>query len=48
MNIIRNEKIIKRNSRIAQVTMIGGLVVLAGGMFISFRYPEQLGSPWAL
>lgn len=43
MNIIRNEKTIKRNARIAQFTMLGGLVVLAAGMYISFRYPEQVG-----
>jgi hypothetical protein len=43
MNIVRNEKVIKRNSKIAQFTMLGGLVVLGGGMFISFRYPEQVG-----
>jgi hypothetical protein len=43
MNIIRNDTLIKRNARIAQITMIGGLLVLAGGMFISFRYPEQFG-----
>jgi hypothetical protein len=41
MNIYRNEKIIKRNARIAQFATLGGLAVLAGGMFISFRYPEQ-------
>jgi hypothetical protein len=41
MNIIRNDALIKRNARIAQFTMIGGLLVLAGGMFISFRYPNQ-------
>jgi hypothetical protein len=41
MNIVRNEKLIKRNSRIAQYTLLGGLLVLAGGMFISFRYPQQ-------
>lgn len=42
MNIIRNDKLIKRNSRIAQITVIGGLGVLAAGMFISFRYQEQV------
>lgn len=41
MNIITNEKLISRNSRIAQITMIGGLLILAGGMYISFRMPEQ-------
>jgi hypothetical protein len=43
MNIIRNDKTIRRNARIAQFTMIGGLLVLAAGMVISFRYPEQFG-----
>lgn len=43
MNIVRNDKVIKRNSRIAQFTMFGGLIVLGGGMFVSFRYPEQYG-----
>jgi hypothetical protein len=42
MNITRNEKLIKRNSRIAQITMIGGLMVLAAGMFVSFKYPTQV------
>lgn len=41
MNIVRNEKMIKRNSRIAQIALLGGLAVLAGGMFLSFRNPEQ-------
>jgi hypothetical protein len=40
MNIITNNKLIKRNARIAQFSMFGGLAVLAGGMLISFRYPE--------
>jgi hypothetical protein len=43
MNIDTNEKLVRRNARIAQVTMIGGLLVLAGGMYISFRVPEQFG-----
>ncbi|MEW5868908.1 MAG: hypothetical protein AB1894_06500 [Chloroflexota bacterium] len=41
MNIVRNEKLIRRNSRIAQFTMLGGLVVLGAGMVISFRYQDQ-------
>ena len=41
MNIRRNDKIIKRNARIGQIAMLTGLAVLAGGMFISFRYPDQ-------
>ena len=31
----------KRNSRIARITMLGGLLVLAAGMFISFQMPDQ-------
>jgi hypothetical protein len=41
MNIVRNDKMIKRNARIAQFSMFGGLAILAVGMFISFRYPER-------
>jgi hypothetical protein len=40
MNIIRNDKLIKRNSLIARITMFGGLIVLAGGLFISFGKTE--------
>ena len=40
MKIIKNETLIKRNGRIAQFAMLGGLLVLAGGMFISFQRPE--------
>jgi hypothetical protein len=41
MKIVSNEKLIKRNSRIAQVTSLGGLAVLGYGMFISIKQPEQ-------
>jgi hypothetical protein len=41
MNINRNDPLIKRNARIGQLTMFVALVVLAGGMFVSFQYPEQ-------
>lgn len=40
MEITTNERLIKRNARIGQITSIVGLVVLAGGMFISFTRPE--------
>ena len=42
MNIVRNEKLIQRNSQIAKFTMLGGLLVLGGGMIISFRYQDQV------
>jgi hypothetical protein len=41
MNIYRNESLIQRNAKIAQFTLFGGLLVLAGGMYLSFRYPDQ-------
>ncbi len=40
MKIIKNEKIIKRNSKIGQYTSMGALVVLGVGMYISFTRPE--------
>lgn len=42
MNIVSNDRLIRRNTRIAQFCMLGGLVVLVGGMFVSFRYPEMV------
>lgn len=36
-----NEPVVKRNARIAQITMLAGLAVLAGGMYVSFAMPEQ-------
>jgi hypothetical protein len=41
MIIYTNEKLVKRNARIAQFSMFGGLAVLAGGMIISFRDPAH-------
>lgn len=40
MKIIKNEKLIKRNGVIGQWMSIGALVVLGGGMYISFAQPE--------
>lgn len=36
MKIIKNEKIIKRNSKIGQWTSLAALIVLGGGMYLSF------------
>lgn len=41
MNIIINESLVRRNARIAQIAMLGGLIILGGGMYISFRIPEK-------
>jgi hypothetical protein len=46
MKIIKDEKKIKRYSVFGQVASLGGLVILAGGMFISFRYPGMIGLAW--
>jgi hypothetical protein len=40
MKIIKNETLINRNSKIGQWTSIGAVVVLGGGMYISFTRPE--------
>ena len=40
MKIIKNEKLIKRNSKIGQWTSMVALAVLAIGMFISFSKPD--------
>jgi hypothetical protein len=36
MEIITNERLIQRNARIGQITSVGGLIILAGGLYISF------------
>lgn len=41
MEIIKNDRLINRNSRIGQVASIAGLIVLGGGLFISFTRPEM-------
>jgi hypothetical protein len=46
MNVIINEKLIKRNGRLGQLATFSGLFVLAGGMFVSFRYPTYSILAW--
>jgi len=41
MKIIKNEKLIKRNSKIGQWTSIAALIVLGGGMYLSFSNPTN-------
>jgi hypothetical protein len=43
MEIITNESLVRRNARIGQVTSIVGLLVLAGGMYISFTQAQLFG-----
>lgn len=42
MKILTNEKVIRRNAKIGQFTSLGALLILAGGMYVSFVYPTQL------
>jgi hypothetical protein len=46
MRIIRNEKLIKRNARIGVVASLGGLVILAAGLIVSFNRPDQIVLAW--
>jgi hypothetical protein len=40
MKIIKNEKLIERNSKLGNYISLGALVILGGGMYISFSKPE--------
>jgi hypothetical protein len=40
MKIVKNEKLIKRNSQIGQWTSLGALLILGGGMYLSFSKPQ--------
>jgi hypothetical protein len=46
MNIITNEKLIKRNTRIAQVVGLAGLVAIIASMVLLFTMPTQIGLTW--
>jgi len=46
MKAITNEKLIKRNGRLGQIATFSGLLVLVGGMFVSFRYPSFSAFAW--
>lgn len=42
MNIIRNEKLINRNAKIGRWVSFISLAILALGMYVSFRQPENI------
>jgi len=46
MKVITNERLVKRNARIGQVATVGGLLILVGGMVISFRNPNFASLSW--
>ena len=41
MKIIKNEKLIERNGKISRWTSISALVILGGGLYMSFSNPEN-------
>lgn len=41
MYIDTNNKLVRRNARIGQITMLAGLLVLGAGMYYSFQSPEN-------
>jgi hypothetical protein len=47
MNIISNDKLIRRNARIAQITGLAGLAVLLIGMYVLFTRPNEFTIIWA-
>ena len=46
MKVITNDRLIKRNSRIGQIATFAGLVVLVGGLIITFRNPAYASLSW--
>ncbi len=46
MKVVSNDKLIKRNGRLGQISTIAGLLILVGGMLVSFRNPNYAGLAW--
>ncbi len=46
MKVFTNEKLVKRYARIGQFATVGGLAVLAGGMYLTFRNPNYASLSW--
>ena len=42
MIIVRNEKLIKRNTQIGKYSGIISIAILGGGMYLSFQYQDQI------
>jgi len=42
MIIVRNERLVKRNNRIGKYSGILSILILAAGMYFSFRYQDQI------
>lgn len=48
MKIVSNEKLIRRNERIAKYTGLAGLAVLLVGVYLFFTNPENFALIWAI
>jgi len=46
MKIITNDRLIRRNSRLGQIASLAGLLILVGGMYVSFTQQELYGLAW--
>lgn len=46
MKIHLNERLVRRNSRLGQIASLAGLLVLVGGMYISFQYQDMVSIAW--
>jgi hypothetical protein len=42
MNVLTHEKAVRRNAKIGSITTFVALLILAGGMYVSFVYPTQV------
>lgn len=42
MKIYTNDKLVRRNSRIGQIALLTGLLVLGGGLVLNFRGPDMI------
>jgi hypothetical protein len=41
-----NERLVRRNARLGQVASLVGLLVLVGGMYVSFQYQNLVWAAW--
>ena len=46
MKIYINERLVRRNARLGQVASLVGLLVLVGGMYVSFQYQNLVWAAW--
>jgi hypothetical protein len=42
MIIVRNEKLVKRNKNLGRICGFGSILILGAGMYLSFKFPNQI------